>query len=63
MRIQRFQKKKNPTQLELRTVARAYAVRGEVLEAKMVLERALEVGGPKDEETRADLAELQQYLK
>jgi len=63
LRIQRFQKKTNPTQLELRTVARAYAIRGEVLDAKRVLERALDVGGPKDEETRADLAELQKFLK
>jgi hypothetical protein len=63
IRIQRFAAKKNPTQLELRTVARAYAIRGEVRQARTVLERALEVGGPKDAETRADLAELEKYLR
>jgi tetratricopeptide (TPR) repeat protein len=62
MRIERFAAKTNPTQLELRTVARAYAIRGEVREAIEVLQRALDVGGPKDAETRADLAELRKYL-
>ena len=62
MRIERFREKNNPTQLELRTVARAYAIRGEVREAIEVLERALDVGGPKDAETRADIAELRKYL-
>ncbi len=61
MRIERFAEKENPTQLELRTVARAAAMRGEMREAISILERALEVGGPKDAQTRADLAELRRF--
>jgi hypothetical protein len=61
MRIELFAEKENPTQLELRTVARAYAIRGEMREAISILERALEVGGPKDAQTRADLAELRRF--
>ena len=57
-RIERFQRKEDPTQAELRTVARAFVVRGEVAEAIAVLERALEVGGPSDEITREEIAEL-----
>ena len=60
-RIAMFHVKENPTQLELRTVARAYVARGEMSEAIAVLERALEVGGPTDEATREEIAELRKY--
>ncbi len=60
-RIAMFHVKENPTQLELRTVARAYVARGEMSEAIAVLERALGVGGPTDEATREEIAELRKY--
>ncbi|MCH2169247.1 hypothetical protein MK489_00570 [Myxococcota bacterium] len=58
IRIEMFKELENPTQLELRTVARAHAVRGEIDETIAVLKRALAVGGPKDAETRRDLAAI-----
>ena len=62
-RIERFLRKTDPTQLELLTVARAYAIRGEVVAATEVLERALAVGGPADDAVRRDLEELSKYRR
>lgn len=48
-----------PTQIELRRIAAAHVVRGEIPEAKALLRRALERGGPLDDGVRADLEALE----
>ena len=48
----------DPTQIELRRVASAHAVRGEHAEAVELLRRALARGGPIDDGVRADLRAL-----
>ncbi len=48
----------NPTQLELRRIASAHAVRGEREQAVVLLRRALERGGPVDADVRAELIAL-----
>lgn len=48
----------NPTQLELRRIASAHAVRGEREQAVVLLRRALERGGPVDADIRAELIAL-----
>jgi hypothetical protein len=50
------------SQPELHQVAYAHLVRGEKALAAAALERALEVGGPRDEEIRHDLARLRREL-
>ena len=56
--IESGRRKPNPTQLELRQIAFAHAVRGEYAEASEVLRRALDLGDRYDEQIRADLDEL-----
>jgi hypothetical protein len=48
----------DPTQLELRRIASAHAVRGEREQAVVLLRRALERGGPVDADIRAELIAL-----
>jgi hypothetical protein len=48
----------DPTQIELRRIAAAHAVRGEIDEAVALLRRALLRGGPVDDGVRADLEAL-----
>ena len=48
----------DPTQIELRRIASAHAVRGEIPQAIELLRRALARGGPVDEGVRADLEAL-----
>jgi hypothetical protein len=48
----------NPTQIELRRIANAHAVRGEREQAIALLRRALERGGPLDAGIRAELSAL-----
>jgi hypothetical protein len=47
-----------PSQMELRALALAHELRGERELALRALERALEVGGPVDEEIRRELRQL-----
>ncbi len=60
--IESYARKGSLTQLELRTVAGAHVARGELREAVRLLERALEVGGPTDAQTREDIAALRPLL-
>jgi tetratricopeptide (TPR) repeat protein len=53
----------NPTQIELRGVGHAHIARGEYAQALEVLERALEMGGPRDAEIRAELAALRSAIE
>jgi hypothetical protein len=50
----------DPTQAQLRAVARAHLVRDEIDEAEAALERALAAGGPQQERVRRELAALRQ---
>jgi hypothetical protein len=52
-----------PSQGELRMVARAHVVREEYREASEVLRRALEIGGKLDAQLRRDLEALAVYLR
>jgi hypothetical protein len=56
--IESLLRKPDVTQRELRTVAQAHVVRGELREAEQVLRRALAQGGREDDRIRADLAKL-----
>jgi len=49
----------DPTQIELRRIAAAHAVRGEIQPAIALLRRALARGGPMDDGVRADLNALE----
>jgi len=56
--IARLRGPERPTQVELRELALAYSVRGDLAAAIRSLERALEEGGPYDASIRAELEEL-----
>jgi tetratricopeptide (TPR) repeat protein len=56
--IEHLGRNPSPSQLELRVLALAHEVRGDRADALRALERALEVGGPIDEEVERDLADL-----
>jgi hypothetical protein len=53
--IARAEQVESPTQLQLRTFSNAHYVRGELEQSIHLLERALALGGPADEEIAADL--------
>jgi len=55
--------KSDPTQGELRTLAHAHIVRGEPALALALLDRALEVGGARDAEIRAERTALRRALE
>ena len=61
--IESGRRKSKPTQGELRRLAQAHFVRAEYAEATRALERALEVGGPRDAEVRRELAELRSLTR
>ena len=61
--IERARHKPNPTQIELRVVAHAHIARGEHARALEILERALEMGGPRDAEIRAEVAALRAAIE
>jgi hypothetical protein len=54
--IDRSHRRPNPTQVELRMRANAYAARGDFAEAVATLEEALRVGGIQDAKVREELA-------
>jgi len=56
--IERAGRRENPTPPELRVMAHAYLVRGEVAEAEALLARALAAGGPLEPVVRAELEAL-----
>jgi hypothetical protein len=56
--IERAERNEHPTPPELRVMAQAHLVRGEVAEARALLERALAAGGPLESVVRAELAAL-----
>jgi len=56
--IARLRRPEHPTQVELRELALAYSVRGDLAAAIRSLERALEKGGPYDAYLREELEEL-----
>ena len=61
--IERGRELEAPTQGELQSVALAHIVRGEKREALALLERALEIGGPRDARLRGLVAELRADLR
>jgi len=61
--IERARHKPNPTQIELRAVGHAHIARAEYAQALAVLERALEMGGPRDAEIRAEVAALRSAIE
>ena len=56
--IAKIEAKPNPTQSELRMIARAHIARGELPQAEETLRRALEMGGGLDGQLRTDLEDL-----
>jgi hypothetical protein len=62
-KIERALHKPNPIQMELRGVGHAHIARGEHAQALEVLERALEMGGPRDAEIRAEVAALRAAIE
>jgi hypothetical protein len=56
--IERARHKPNPTQIELRAVGHAHIARSEHAQALEILERALEMGGPRSAEIGAEVAAL-----
>ena len=61
--IERSREKSGPTQAELRMVAQAHIVRGELRSALAVLERALSVGGAADEVVRQEIEALRTAIE
>jgi hypothetical protein len=61
--IARLGTRPRASQMELRAVAQAYVVLRDWPRAQAVLERALAVGGPLDEQTGRELAELQRRVR
>ena len=57
--IDSMRRKSDLTQRELRLLARAYVVRGELPEALDALQRALEQGGALDPQIRGEIAAVQ----
>jgi hypothetical protein len=55
--------KASPTQVELRSIAHAHLVRGEHGAALAALERALEMGGPRTVEVRAEVMALRSAIE
>jgi len=62
-KIERTRQKPNPIQMELRSVGHAHIARGEHAQALVVLERALEMGGPQDAEISAEVAALRAAIE
>jgi hypothetical protein len=62
-KIERTRDKPNPIQMELRSVGHAHIARGEHAQALVVLERALELGGPQDAEIHAEVAALRAAIE
>ncbi len=56
--IERAGRRPNPTAPELRVMAHAHIVRGELAEAEALLERALALAGPLEDAVREELASL-----
>jgi hypothetical protein len=56
--IERGREREDPTQQELVMIGHAHYARGEKQEAIATLQRALDKGGPRDSQIRADLAAL-----
>jgi hypothetical protein len=61
--IESGRRKPNPTQTELRVMAHAHIARGEQEQALPLLERALEVGGARSAEIRAEVAALRAAIE
>ena len=52
-----------PSQIELRVIAQAQIVLGDLEAAEIAILRAIEVGGPKDEDVQNDLAQIQRQMR
>jgi hypothetical protein len=61
--IEAGRRKANPTQTELRLIAHAHIARGEVDQALRLLERAVEVGGPRSAAIRQEAALLRAAIE
>lgn len=61
--LQRLGENEDPSQMELRLIAQAYIVVGDMEAALRASERALEVGGPLDDRVREDLEELHRHFR
>jgi hypothetical protein len=58
-----MQKSAVPSQIELRVIAQAQIVLGDLDAAEAAILRAIEVGGPKDEDVQKDLAEIRRHKR
>jgi hypothetical protein len=58
-----MQKSAVPSQIELRVIAQAQIVLGDLDAAETAILRAIEVGGPKDEDVQKDLAEIRRHKR
>ena len=61
--IERLSKNESPSQLELRLVAQAHVVLGDLRAARATILQAIEVGGPIGEGLRDDLTELDRAIR
>ena len=61
--VDTMHRKGDPTQRELRLLARAHVVRGELSEALAALRRALERGGALDSQIRSEMAAVQAAME
>ncbi len=61
--IERGRHKRSPTQIELRSIGHAHLTRGEHAEALALLERALNTGGPRTNELRAEVTALRMAIE
>ena len=61
--LELMQRSETPSQIELRVIAQAQIVLGNLAAAETAILRAIEVGGPKDEDVQNDLAQIRRHLR
>ena len=58
-----MQQSEDPSQIELRVIAQAQILLGDLEAAERAILRAIEVGGPKDDDVQNDLAQIRRHLR